>query len=109
MTGLVLLTMTIRMFIGIGNGTIKAWDPSRVLIVASLYSHVRYPMILSTIILQVGEAIFFTSKGIAVLAILNLTINTVYFIYSEEPGLVKRFGGAFRKHPLFPLFGGNKA
>jgi protein-S-isoprenylcysteine O-methyltransferase Ste14 len=90
--GLVLLVATIRMFILIGNGTIMPWDPTKKLIVVSLYSHVRNPMILSLIILQVGEAVSFASYGIAVLAILNFVINTIYFIYSEEPGLKKRFG-----------------
>ena len=90
--GLVLLIATIRMFILIGNGTIMPWDPTKKLIVVSLYSHVRNPMILSLIILQVGEAVLFASNGIAVLAILNFVINTIYFIYSEEPGLEKRFG-----------------
>jgi protein-S-isoprenylcysteine O-methyltransferase Ste14 len=80
------------MFILIGNGTIMPWDPTKKLIVVSLYSHVRNPMILSLIILQVGEAVLFASNGIAVLAILNFVINTIYFIYSEEPGLEKRFG-----------------
>ena len=90
--GLVLLIATIRTFILIGNGTIMPWDPTKKLIVVSLYSHTRNPMILSLIILQVGEAVLFASYGIAVLAILNFVINTIYFIYSEEPGLEKRFG-----------------
>jgi protein-S-isoprenylcysteine O-methyltransferase Ste14 len=93
--GLILFIATVRMFIMIGNGTIMPWDPTKKLIVASLYNHVRNPMILSLIILQVGEAILFTSYGIAVLAALNFAINTVYFIFSEEPGLEKRFGAEY--------------
>ncbi len=90
--GLILLIVTIRMFIMIGNGTIMPWDPTKKLIIVSLYRHVRNPMILNIIIIQVGEAILFASYGIALLAILNFVINTIYFIYSEEPGLEKRFG-----------------
>jgi protein-S-isoprenylcysteine O-methyltransferase Ste14 len=92
LAGLVLLVTTIRMFIRIGSGTIMPWDPTKKLIIASLYGHVRNPMILSLILLQVGEAVLFASYGIAVLAGLNFIINTSYFIYSEEPGLEKRFG-----------------
>ena len=68
------------------------WDPSTELVVAGVYGHVRNPMILSIIILQAGEALLFTSYGIAVLAALNWAVNTLYFIYSEEPGLERRFG-----------------
>jgi protein-S-isoprenylcysteine O-methyltransferase Ste14 len=90
--GLILFIAAIRMFIMIGNGTIMPWDPTKQLIIVSLYSHVRNPMILSLIIILVGEAILFASYGIALLATLNFGINTIYFIFSEEPGLEKRFG-----------------
>ncbi len=95
LAGLGLFIATVRMFIMIGNGTIMPWDPTRKLIVASFYRYVRNPMILSLIILQVGEALLFTSFGIFVLAILNFVINTAYFIYFEEPGLEKRFGAEY--------------
>ena len=52
-------------------------------------------MILSIIIIQVGEAILFASYGIAVLAFANFVLNTVYFIFSEEPGLEKQFGAEY--------------
>lgn len=68
------------------------WDPTRKLIVAGLYQHVRNPMILSILILQIGEALLFNSWGMGILAALFFVINTVYFIASEEPGLEKRFG-----------------
>lgn len=68
------------------------WDPTRNLITGSLYGHVRNPMILSLMIILVGEAILFVSYGITLWALLNLVINNVYFIFSEEPGLSKRFG-----------------
>lgn len=96
--GFILFSMTVRMFILIGNGTIMPWDPTRKLIVASLYGHVRNPMILSVLIILVGEAVIFASIGIALLAVLFLAINTVYFIYSEEPGLEKRFGEEYLEY-----------
>ena len=96
--GLILLITTIRMFIMIGKGTIMPWDPTRNLIIVSLYGHVRNPMILSLIIILVGEAILFASYGIALLATLNFVINTIYFIFFEEPGLVKRFGEEYLEY-----------
>jgi len=90
--GFILLIQCIRLFILIGNGTIMPWDPTRKLIIVSLYRHVRNPMILSLIIFQVGQAILFSSTGIALLAIFFFIINTIYFIFLEEPGLENRFG-----------------
>lgn len=90
--GLILFIATIRIFIRIGKGTIMPWDPTRKLIVVGFYRHVRNPMILSLIIFLIGEALLFESYGIALLAAVNFVINTIYFIYSEEPGLKKRFG-----------------
>jgi protein-S-isoprenylcysteine O-methyltransferase Ste14 len=94
----VLLVANIRMFILIGNGTIMPWDPTRRLITGSLYAYVRNPMILSVILVQVGEAVLFASAGISILAGLNFLINTVYFIFSEEPGLEKRFGSEYLEY-----------
>ncbi len=95
LVGLALLVVTIRTFIRLGNGTIMPWDPTRRLVVAGVYRHVRNPMILSVIILQMGEAVLFASYGIALLAIFFFVLNTLYFIYSEEPGLEKRFGADY--------------
>ena len=90
--GLVLLILTVRMFIQIGKGTIMPWDPTRKLIIVGIYRHVRNPMILGVLLLQVGQAILFASSGIAWLAVGFFVVNTFYFTFSEEPGLEKRFG-----------------
>jgi len=92
LVGLVLFITCVRMFILIGQGTIMPWDPTRKLITGSLYGRVRNPMILSVIIIAVGEAALFASVGIALLALFFFFMNTIYFIFSEEPGLEKRFG-----------------
>lgn len=55
-------------------------------------------MILSVIIMQVGEAILFASYGIALFTILNFVVNTIYLIYSEEPGLEGRFGDEYLEY-----------
>ncbi len=92
LAGLVLLVLMVRMFILIGKGTIMPWDPTRRLIISGPYAYVRNPMILSVITVIAGEAIAFLSPILASLALLFFLINTIYFIYSEEPGLEKRFG-----------------
>ncbi len=92
LAGLVLLVAMVRMFILIGKGTIMPWDPTRRLIISGPYAYMRNPMILSVITVEAGEAIAFLSPILAGLAVLFFVINTVYFIFSEEPGLEKRFG-----------------
>ena len=96
--GFALLISAIRLFILIGRGTIMPWDPTRRLIITGLYQHVRNPMILSVLIIQVGQALLFASRGIALLAAFFFIINTLYFIASEEPGLEKRFGEEYREY-----------
>lgn len=93
--GLIIMILTIRMFILIGKGTLAPWDPTRKLVTCSLYGHVRNPMILGVFIILVGEAVLFTSLSITVWAIAFVIINTVYFIFSEEPGLEQRFGSEY--------------
>ena len=95
LAGLALFIATVRIFIRVGKGTIMPWDPTRKLVVAGVYRHVRNPMILSVIVVLAGEAVLFASTGIALLAVFFLVLNTVYFMYSEEPGLVKRFGAEY--------------
>ncbi len=96
--GLLLFIFSVRVFIRIGKGTIMPWDPTRKLVVAGSFRFVRNPIILSLIIILAGEALFFASYGIAVLAVLNFVINGVYFLRSEEPGLEKRFGEEYREY-----------
>ena len=68
------------------------WNPSRSLVVAGIYRYIRNPMILSVIMIEVGEALLFASVWLGILAVIFFIINHVYFVLSEEPGLEKRFG-----------------
>lgn len=97
-TGMVVIIKTIHMFIRIGRGTLAPWDPTRNLITGSLYGYVRNPMILGVLTVLIGESILFTSLSIAVWSILFFIINTVYFIFSEEPGLEKKFGKEYYEY-----------
>ena len=55
-------------------------------------------MIMSVITIEAGEALLFASWWLTLLAALFFIINTVYFIFSEEPGLEKRFGDEYRQY-----------
>jgi protein-S-isoprenylcysteine O-methyltransferase Ste14 len=55
-------------------------------------------MITGVIGMVAGEALFFGSTAIGILATIFFAINHVYFIYSEEPGLEIRFGESYREY-----------
>ena len=97
-SGLLLSLLCIWLFLYIGRGTIMPWDPTRKLVAVGPYQYVRNPMISGVIAMLVGQALFFGSVAIGILAAVFFLINHVYFIYSEEPGLEKRFGESYREY-----------
>jgi len=94
-TGMYFLSITIWLFINIGRGTLAPWSPTRKLVVIGPYRHVRNPMISGVLMTLLGESIVFGSLGILICFLLFFIINHIYFIYSEEPGLAKRFGDEY--------------
>lgn len=90
--GLTLLGKTIHLFATIGKGTLAPWDPTRKLVVQGPCRHVRNPMISGVWCILLGESVLLGSVPVFVFALLFVTINHVYFITSEEPGLMRRFG-----------------
>jgi protein-S-isoprenylcysteine O-methyltransferase Ste14 len=49
-------------------------------------------MILGVLLVLCGESILFRSYRIAIWLVVFSIINHVYFLLSEEPGLIKRLG-----------------
>ena len=94
-SGLYYLSITIWLFISIGRGTLAPWSPTSKLVVIGPYRHVRNPMISGVLMTLLGESIAFGSIGIFICFLLFLIINHIYFIYSEEPGLARRFGDEY--------------
>jgi protein-S-isoprenylcysteine O-methyltransferase Ste14 len=93
--GLYYLSISIALFINIGKGTLAPWSPTKKLVVLGPYRFVRNPMISGVLMTLLGESIAFGSMGIFIWFILFLLVNHVYFVYSEEPGLVHRFGDEY--------------
>jgi protein-S-isoprenylcysteine O-methyltransferase Ste14 len=93
--GLFLLGLTIRLFIVIGRGTLAPWSPTRKLVIAGPYRYVRNPMITGVVIALLGESVLFGSLWVFAWCVFFFAGNHVYFIFSEEPGLLKRFGDDF--------------
>lgn len=90
--GLLIFMKSVQLFIKIGNGTLAPWNPTKNIVIKSLYRYVRNPMLIGVNIFIVGEALLLKNGNILLWVIFFLVLNTIYFIYSEEPGLRKRFG-----------------
>ncbi|MFW9847104.1 MAG: methyltransferase family protein [Candidatus Thorarchaeota archaeon] len=96
--GLYLLASTIRMFAIIGQGTLAPWNPTQRLVIHGIYRYVRNPMITGVLLILLGESIFFASLMISIWLLVFFIGNHVYFIKSEEPGLVARFGDDYLRY-----------
>lgn len=94
--GLVPMVWTVRLFAAKGGGGTPApWRPIRNLIVLGPYAHVRNPMLIGVSLFMVAEAILVHSIPIFLWAVAFVILNTIYFVYFEEPQLEKRFGRAY--------------
>lgn len=82
----------IKIFIKTGKGTLAPWYPTEKLVVSGPYRYTRNPMITGVIFVIFAEAFLLGSFGILIYGILFFLLNTIYFKFLEEPGLVKRFG-----------------
>jgi protein-S-isoprenylcysteine O-methyltransferase Ste14 len=94
--GLSLFLYTVVLFNNIGKGTLAPWSPTQKLVVAGPYRYCRNPMITGVLFILIGEALAFHSTAILIEAVLFVVINTIYFIFSEEPGLQDRFGNDYK-------------
>jgi protein-S-isoprenylcysteine O-methyltransferase Ste14 len=93
--GLIFLIYTNKSFLEIGRGTLAPWDPPKKLVVEGAYRYVRNPMISSVLMIVLGESLIFSSIELFLLFILFFIVNHIYFVYSEEPGLIRRFGNDY--------------
>ena len=98
LAGFALFGWCVLLFARVGRGTLAPWDPTRRLVVVGPYRYVRNPMIIGVLIMLAAEAIFLGSRVAAVWALMFFVINNIYFVLLEEPGLERRFGGAYREY-----------
>lgn len=96
--GFALFVWCVLLFARVGRGTLAPWDPTRRLVVAGPYRHVRNPMITAVCTMLAGEALFFHSPRIGGWLLLFVAINHSYFLLLEEPGLVARFGDEYERY-----------
>lgn len=91
-SGLYLLVSAIIDFVRYGEGTLAPWDETQNLVVQELYRYVRNPMITGVILILFGEVLIFRSIYLFAWGAVFLIGNIIYIPFSEERGLVSRFG-----------------
>jgi protein-S-isoprenylcysteine O-methyltransferase Ste14 len=96
--GLALVAWTVRLFVGVGRGTLAPWNPTSTLVVRGPYRYVRNPMITGVATILAGEALLFRSWGIVVELAIFVVVNALYFPLVEEPGLRRRFGAEYEEY-----------
>lgn len=95
--GLALAVSCVRLFAKSGgDGTPAPWDPVTNLIITGPYRYVRNPMLSGVIIILFSEALVFWSLSFFIYTMLFVLLNMAYFPLVEEPGLIKRYGAAYK-------------
>ena len=95
--GLALVVSCVRLFAKSGgDGTPAPWDPVANLIITGPYRYVRNPMLSGVIIILFSEALVFWSLSFFIYTTLFVLLNMAYFPLVEEPGLIKRYGDAYK-------------
>ena len=97
-TGLVFAAWTVRLFLKVGKGTPAPWAPPKKLVVRGPYRHVRNPMLTGVNLMLGAESLLFGSWYLAGWLLFFFLLNTIYFIFFEEPGLERRFGEEYRRY-----------
>lgn len=90
--GLILLISTVRLFAGVGEGTLAPWDPPKNLVVAGPYRYVRNPMHSGVFMVLYGEGILFGSVPILIFVTAAFVFHWLYIPLMEERWLAEKFG-----------------
>jgi protein-S-isoprenylcysteine O-methyltransferase Ste14 len=85
-------------FASFGRGTPAPIDAPKRLVVRGLYRYVRNPMYVGVVAILFGEAAFFGSRALVVLALGFLTLAHLFVVLYEEPALRRRFGEPYEEY-----------
>ena len=96
--GFALFAWCVVLFARVGRGTLAPWDPTKALVAVGPYRYVRNPMITGVATMLAGEALLSGSRSIAIWLAVFATINHLYFLMIEEPGLARRFGPSYEEY-----------
>lgn len=96
--GLALAALSVPLFLRQRQGTIMPWEPAEALIVEGVYRYVRNPMHTGVFCVMLGEGLILRSTAILTFAVFVIVLHLFYIPLSEERGLEKRFGEAYRAY-----------
>jgi protein-S-isoprenylcysteine O-methyltransferase Ste14 len=96
--GLSMQLYTTSLFFRFAQGTLAPWQPTQKLVVRGPYRYCRNPMITGVVMMLLGEALFFNALAILILGCIFFAMNTMYFIFKEEPAMLARFGDSYAEY-----------
>jgi protein-S-isoprenylcysteine O-methyltransferase Ste14 len=96
--GVALVAHSVYLFVRLGRGTLAPWDPTRDLVTTGAYRYTRNPMKGGLFLVLGGEALATQSPALAAWFACFVLVNVLYIRLHEEPGLAKRFSGAYRDY-----------
>jgi protein-S-isoprenylcysteine O-methyltransferase Ste14 len=85
-------------FATFGKGTPAPIDPPKVFVSRGLYRFVRNPMYVAIALILTGEALFFESWTLFVLAASVWLIQHLFVLLYEEPALKRKFGAEYEAY-----------
>ncbi|MCI0555780.1 MAG: isoprenylcysteine carboxylmethyltransferase family protein [Anaerolineae bacterium] len=81
-----------------GRGTPAHLDPPKELLIRGWYRHVRNPIYLGALIVQVGYIVWFGSARALLYALFMFTVFHVLVVFIEEPILRSTFGMEYEEY-----------
>lgn len=81
-----------------GRGPHVEFDPPKVFVASGPYRWVRNPVVITLMLVVVGEAIYFASIGIVLLVLIGLPLAHYQVTRIEEPRLKARFGESYEQY-----------
>jgi len=96
--GLQLFIASVLLFARHGEGSIMPWDPTERLVVQGIYRHMRNPMHTGVFLVLLGEGFLLRSTPLLILTAAMVVLHLFSIPLSEERGLERRFGEAYREY-----------
>ena len=93
--GVFLSWWTMVLFHKVGKGTPAPWAAPKHLVIQGPYKFVRNPMIISVLLILIGESLVLNTRYIFYWAIIFFVLNCIYFKMFEEKQLERKFGVSY--------------
>jgi len=81
-----------------GRGTPAHVDPPKILIVNGLYRHIRNPIYLGALLVQLGFIVWFTSGIMIIYFLFSFLAFHILIVFIEEPILRNTFGADYNTY-----------